>query len=216
MNKAELIERIIDTFTCMGSEDPEDTAYANEITIDEAEVYLNELRANERDNLEPDEWLPAEVTPALYMEAFNCYLHKCRYDVTVLRLSGFISLHENVDICDLCRDTYNYLSPTDTLIYPTDWLTENMEFPFTSEDLSMLELITLGQNSPDFKADSEYCWYDSKNKQLHSTDTPYADGLIDADALTEFILSDKDLQQEVIDTYMVNTDIDYIFRFWEV
>ena len=52
VNKAELIERIIDTFTNMGSESPEDTAYANQLTLKEAETYLAEIRANEKEYLE--------------------------------------------------------------------------------------------------------------------------------------------------------------------
>ena len=213
MNKAELIERIIDTFTDMGSESPEDTAYANQLTLKEAETYLAEIRANEKEYLEPEHWLPAEITPQIYMEAFNCYLRKCKHDVTAQRLAEFIRLGEQVD-------TYHeflgkYVSYTDKIVYPTDWLMENMEFPFTSEDLSMLDLITLGQNSPDFDPEKKYCWYDVTAHKLHSTNAPFADGLIDATAFAEWILENPGRVQYVKDWCMINTDIDYIFRYWQ-
>ena len=215
MNKAELIERLIDSLTGMGSEDPEDTACCRELSITEAGMYLSELRANEKEFLEPDEQLPAEITPEIYMEAFNCYVRKCKYEVTRDRLADYIKTHENIDVSDLCRDTYYYMNEDDTLVYPTDWLTENMEFPFTCEDLSMLELIVLGQNSPDFKANMDYCWYDAENKQLHSTDTPFADGLVHATPLAEFIISDPVILKEVIITYMTKEEAEYIFEHWD-
>lgn len=215
MEKTELIERIIDTLTGMGSDDPADTATCGMLTLREAKMYLSELRATERANLEPDEWLPDEVTPELYMEAFNCYVRRCKYIVTRDRLAEFIQLNEYVDILDLCRcDPYNYYNESDTLVYPTDWLNEDMEFPFTSEDLTMLDLIVIGKNSPDFFPDDGYCWFDSKQNQIYSTDSPFRDGIIDAVKLAEFILGNDDLLQEVINTYMINTDIDYIFMYW--
>ena len=211
MNKAELIERIIDEFTCMGSEDPEDTAYAKPMALKEAKDYLAELRSWQDVDLAPEERLPAEVTPELYMEAFNCYLRKCRHDVTLNRLTEFFTLHETVDTYHEFDGKYH--SDTDKVVYPTDWLTENMEFPFTPYDLTMLDLIRLGKHSPDFDPAKDYCWYDAENFQLHSTDTPFADKLIDARAFAEWILSDSRLIKYVQDYCMINTDIDYIFNF---
>ena len=211
MNKAELIERIIDEFTCMGSECAEDTAYAKPMTLPEAKIYLAELRENEKENLEPDERLPEEVTPELYMEAFNCYLRKCRYDVTLDRLAEFFTLREMVDTYHEFDGKYH--SDTDKVVYPTDWLTENMEFPFTPYNLTMLDLIRLGQKSQDFDPQKDYCWYDYDAKQLHSTDRPFEDGLIDGRAFAEWILADKGRTKYVQDWCMVNTDIDYIFNF---
>lgn len=218
MNKAELIERIIDEFTCMGAESPEDTAYAKPMTLKEAGMYLDELRANETIDLEPEERLPSEVTPELYMEAFNCYLRKCRHDVTLSRLAEFFTLRESVVIYHEFDGEYH--SDTDKYVVPTDWLMEDMEFPLTSENLNMLDLIQLGQHSPDFDPDKEYCWLEVKNNnehcvnnELHSTDTPFADGLIDAMAFADWILADKDRTRYVQDYHMINTDIDYIFNF---
>ena len=213
MNKTELIERIIDTFTDMGSEDPVDTACANELTLSEAKMYLKEIRENEFVNLEPEDRLPAEVTPELYMEAFNCYLRKCKHDVTARRLAEFIESRELVDLYN--EFLGEYVSRTDKLVYPTDWLMERMEFPFTSEDLSMIDLIHIGQNSPDFDPTDDFCWYDSENKQIHSTHHPFSEGLIDALPFAEWILEQPRRIQYTQDWCMINTDIDYVFRYWE-
>ena len=213
MNKAELIERVIDTFTAMGSEDPEDTAFGKPLTPDEAKMYLEELRENEFINLEPENRLPPEVTPQIYMEAYNCYLRKCKHDVTAQRLAEFFRLNEMVDVYH--EFDGQYISYKDKYVCPTDWLTEHMEFPFTSEDLSMLDLITLGQNSPYFNPEKKYCWYDVTAHKLHSTSTPFADGLIDARAFAEWILESPGRIWYVKDYCMINTDIDYVFRCWQ-
>lgn len=220
MNKSELIERIIDTFTNMGSEDPVDTACGNPLTLDEAKMYLNEIRATEKIDLEPDERLPEEVTPEIYMEAYNCYLRKCKHDVTAQRLAEFIQDREMVEAYHEFGG--QYVSTTDKNVCPTDWLMENMEFPFTSFDFTMLDLIQLGQHSPDFDCNKDFCWYEMihddpacVNNQLHSTDTPFADGLIDARAFAEWLLEDAGRIEYFQDMFMINTDIDYIFRYWK-
>lgn len=219
MNKSELIERVIDRLTDMGSEDPVDTAGCLPLTLDEARTYLREVRENDELDLEPDERLPEEVTPELYMEACNCYIRRCKYEVTLDRLAEFFTLHEMVDVY---HEFYGeYVSPTDKYVCYTDWLTENMEFPFTSDNLTMLDLIQLGQHSPDFDADKPYCWYEIKNgnencvnNELHSTRTPFADGLINARDFAAWILEHPGSIEHVKDYCMNNTDIDYIFRYW--
>ena len=212
MNKSELVERIIDTFTAMGSEDPVDTAYSDLLTPSEAKMYLDELRANEKQYLEPEDRLPAEVTPELYMEAYNCYVRRCKYEVTLSRLAQFIMDSENV--C-LYHEFYgDYISKTDRVAYPVDWLMENMEFPFTSENLTMLDLITLGQNSPDFNPEQKYCWYDAASHTIRSTNTPFASGLMSAWDFAKWLLEDNNRIQYVQGYHMDNTDIDYIFEYW--
>jgi len=212
MKKEELIERIIDTLTYMGSESPEDTAACDDLTLEDARIYLAEYRGMEKEDMEPDEWLPEEVTPQLYMIANNCYIHKCRYDVTVERLAEHFILGELVD-------TYHeydgaYISYTDKIVYPTDFLREDMEFPFTCDDLTMLDLITLGQNSPDFDPNKKFCWYNVTDNKLISTDTPFKEGLINAKAFAEWILEKPERVQYFQEMYLLNTDIDYIFRYW--
>ena len=205
MKKTELIESIINTFTCI------DIRNANELSLTDASKILEEIRENEHCYLDRNLWLPNEVTPELYMEAYNCYLRKCRHDITARRLAEFIQLRELVDMFH--EFDGEFVSYKSKIVYPTSFLTMDMEFPFTSIDLCMLELITLGQNSPDFDPEKEYCWYDEKNHQLHSTNTPFADGLLDAMAFAEWLLENPEQKQYVIDCCMDNTDIDYIFRY---
>lgn len=80
MTKAELIERIVDSFWAMSGENPGDYVDLTPMDLEEATMYLSEARATERScDLEPDECLPEEVTPELYMEAWNCYLRMMQY-----------------------------------------------------------------------------------------------------------------------------------------
>lgn len=211
MKKEELIERIVDTFTNMGSEDPIDTAASNYVSLVEAAMYLSERRAMEAKDLEPSERLPEEVTPLLYMEALNCYIRKCKYDVTLNHLAEYFTDGELVDTFLEFKGKYH--NDKDKTFYPTDFLNEDMEFPFTETDLTMLDLISIGKRSYDFSPEEEFCWYDEDNNELHSTDTPFKDGLIDAKAFCEWILEDNDRIKRV-QSYMVNTQIDYVFRYW--
>lgn len=209
MKREEIIERIIDSFTDMGSEDPEDTASCDFIDVKEAEMYLNEYRAMEKDFNE-DEKLPAEVTPELYMEAWNCYVRKCRHDVQIERLTEWLTDNE-------CWDAYEWyccqvLDAVPTIVY-TDWLTEEMEWPFESEDINMLGLVVVGMNSKDtFNPEHTFCWYDSNKEQLFSSDTPFADGIIDAHELATYAVEHPEDREFMIYFHMDNTDIDYIFR----
>ena len=220
MTKSELIERIVDSFWDFSAEDPEEYLDMEPLDLESATMYLAEQRADERAaDLAPEECLPEEVTPELYMEACNCYIRRCKYEVTLDRLAEFFTLHEMVDVY---HEFYGeYVSPTDKYVCYTDWLTENMEFPFTSDNLTMLDLIQLGQHSPDFDADKPYCWYEIKNgnencvnNELHSTRTPFADGLINARDFAAWILEHPGSIEHVKDYCMNNTDIDYIFRYW--
>ena len=138
-------------------------------------------------------------------------IRRCRYNDTLNRLTEFITLSENLDVYLEFQEDYE--SETDRLVYPVEWLMEDMDFPFTDYGLSMLDLIRLGQHSPKFNPDDKYCWYDP-DKGLFSTNTPFADGLIDAKALARWILEKPLRIQRIRNGYMINTDIDYVFRNW--
>ena len=211
MKKSELIERIIDTLTGMGSEDPTDTASCHYITLKEAKNYLEDRRAMEKADFTPDEWLPEEVTPELYMEAFNCYIRKCKHDITLEHLVEYFTDGELIDTFHEFEGEYH--NDKDKTVYPTDFLNEDIEFPFTQYDLTMLDLINIGRHSYDFNSDEDFCWYDEDSNELHSTDTPFKDGLIDAKAFCEWVLEDND-RIDRVQSYMVNTQIDYVFRYW--
>lgn len=194
MRKEELIERIIDRFTAMGSESEEDTAYADEIDLEHAGFYLDELRVFERADLEEEDRLPAEVTPELYMEAFNCYLRKCRYDVTVERLADYLKNNCDVALYDNYRTDWG---ENNVEIIPVDfWYNYDYpsEFPFgfgnrvSGEDImNLIEIVCNSKKTCDL--DKEYIWYDKENKIIHTTADPYADGIIDTHGFAEFLLS---------------------------
>lgn len=213
MTKAELIERIIDTFTGMGSDDPEDTAMCGEITLKEADMYLKEYRETELADFEPDEWLPAEVTPELYMEAFNCYVRKCRHDVSIERLAEFLTYGEHWRAYEIYTEIAKNGVCT---ILPTDFLTEDMEFPFVEEDgypPNLLGMIVIGQASKDtFSPDDEYCRYDAPAHTLYSTNTPFADGWIDATEIAAYFVEHPEDRFELYACGLLdNTQTDYIF-----
>lgn len=210
MKKEEIIERIIDTFTDMGCESPEDTAAGPFISLDEAATYLAERRGMEQEDLNPEDWFPAETTPEMYMEAYNCYVRRCRHEVQVKRLAEFLYYGENVDVYDYCVETYGYNG--ELLVYPTEELNESIEFPFTDTTLNTVELIVIGQNSPEFNPDAQYCYFDAENNALKSTDHPFEDKLIDPVPLAEFIINNRRVLEYVRYHHMDNAQYFNIFE----
>jgi len=83
MTKTELttaiLERLHDPYDSVPDEDIADLGF---LTLDQAKEYLADLRRDEdAADLEPDERLPQEVTPELYMEVWNCDIRRCRHAV---------------------------------------------------------------------------------------------------------------------------------------
>jgi len=73
----------------------EDIAALDFLTLDEARGYLADLRRDEdAADLEPDERLPQEVTPELYMEVFNCEISRCRHNLKVEQLANQLAEEE--------------------------------------------------------------------------------------------------------------------------
>lgn len=191
MTKAELIERTIDAMTDPWTECPEDYLYSTSIDLHEATDLLDQIRSDEQDmDLEPDEQLPQEVTPEIVMEAYNCHVRAMKYEARTERLAEWIK--ENNPVCEYC----NYYLPAheDAIdLCPTDFVWE--KFPFDMKDDMLpnpLVLIELGQRSPEFNPAHEYCWYDKDKNQLFSSDAPFSDGTLDADAFARFILLDAE------------------------
>lgn len=188
MTKYELIERIVDSFWDFSGEEPEDYLNMNPIDLKHASMYLAEQRADERAaDLEPDECLPAEVTPELYMEAENCYIRMMKHNAHVIRLAKWLA--EEFCVCEYDQyfDMYEHGG---SRVLPVGWLYTE-PFPFDLVDDAYPNtafLIQLGQRSPQFSLDHEYCWYDKSKNQLFSADDPYEAGAIDAVAFAEFIL----------------------------
>lgn len=83
MTKAELTTAILGNIrspwdSCTDAE----IATIDPLSIEDATKYLAELRQNEdAADLEPDERLPKEVTPDLFMEVFNCEIRRCRHSI---------------------------------------------------------------------------------------------------------------------------------------
>lgn len=213
MTKSELIERIVDSFWDFSAEDPADYADMTPITIDEAQLYLAEMRAQEREcELEPDECLPVDVTPELYMEAWNCYLRMMQHRALIDRLASWLT--EAEDVCDYSNFRTEYLD--DSLdIFPTDFLRDMNEFPFdlgTDETPTVVDILEIGARSRHtFNANHEYCWYDPAKCQIFSSNHPFADGVIDAVAMATYALEGShDLLEEIIER-MSDEEVRHVF-----
>ena len=79
MTKAELITKTIDRITDPWNDCPEDYIHVNPIDLAEAAFIIRECREEDVD-FDQDDRLPAEVTPEIMMEAFNCNLRKNLYE----------------------------------------------------------------------------------------------------------------------------------------
>jgi hypothetical protein len=203
MTKAELIERIVDTLNDMSSECPCDFLYMTPITLDEAKMYLEEERAMERDNdFTPDECLPEEVTPELYMEAENCFIRYMQFEARVERLAEFLT--DNNCVCEYATyyDGDDYID-----FFPVDWLKDSDNIVRFLSNASPLEVMQIGINSRvTFNPNHEFCWYDADNKILHSTDNPFRDGIANAEAFARAILSDTEASDYIINDIMSDED----------
>lgn len=208
MTKAELIERIVDALIDPWTDDPNDYLNATTIDIEYAKVMLKDLRDNEDDaDLEQDERLPEEVTPELVMIAYNCLIRARKNEARVNRLAEFITGNEMV--CEY--DNYYLPEHNDSIdMCPVDFLTDC--FPFIDND-HPLNLILIGMNSHHtFNKEHEFCWFDSKNNILHSTDHPFGDGILDAKAFAEYIMSDEGHECfDYITEDMTDDDFQYVF-----
>lgn len=210
MTKAEIITRIIDRITDPWTESPEDYQYAELIDLDVAKDIIAQCREEDYD-LEPEERLPQETTPELMMEAFNCNVRHQKHELQILRLAEYIT--ENEMVCEYT----NYYMPT--LEHPLDVVPiEFMEtadvFPFSVEGTfnpDYLSILLLGKRSRNtFDPNDEYCWFNEETKQLYSTNAPFHDGVLDAEAFARFALSDRETIKYLIDC-MPETDAEIIF-----
>ena len=210
MTKEKIISRIIDRITDPFMESPEDFDDAEPMTIDEARDYLAEYR-NEDKDLDPESRMPKQATPALLMEAYNCYINYQKHELRVKRLAEYIADHEMVCEYD---NYYRPEYPDSPEIFPVDFIWDS--FPFkpigdVSPDNPMF-LIELGQRSrTSFNSNHEFCWYDRERNQLYSTNTPFADGVLDAEAFARFVLLDADALGYFLDCIMDENEILHVF-----
>ena len=210
MTKAELTERIIDALVDPETDCPEDYMDDKPIDIYEATNTLNQIRIDEKSmDLEPGEYLPIEVTPTDIMETYNCIIRARKFECRVERLAAYITDND----CT-CEYSGYYLPehPDSVDIVPIDFLHEN-NFPFdlvNDASAHPLFLITLGQRSPEFNPNHEYCWYDKQKNQLFSTNNPFRDKVLDAEAFARHILLDADAFGYMFDEIIDDEDAKYI------
>ena len=209
MTKAELITKTIDRITDPWNDCPEDYIYVDPINLETAEEIICQCHEEDVD-FDQDDRLPAEVTPEIMMEAFNCNLRKNLFEYRVEQLAKYITQNEMVCEYD---NYYKEFSEKKLDVYPVDFIWD--AFPFKPiGDMSPdnpLFLIELGLRSKDtFNPNHEYCWYDRENDILHSTNTPFADGILDAKAFARFILLDRECLEYIVDD-MSDEDICNIF-----
>ena len=194
MTKAELITRIVDAMVDPWTDDPEDYLDATPIDRSGACDLLDQIRDDEESaDLEPDERLPEEVTPALVMEAYNCLIRARKFEARTERLAEWIA--DNDPVCEYCN--YYYPEHDDAVdIIPVDFLYNSVEFPFATKHMEhpdVIEVLRIGlKSAKTFNPNHEYCWFDEDTELLHSTDAPFRDGTLDAEAFARFILTDPD------------------------
>lgn len=213
MTKSELVTALLDHLR-----DPYDTqcdadiATLDFIDLDQAAGYLADLRRDEdAAELEPDERVPQEVTPELYMEVWNCEIRRCRHDLFVERLADWLT--ENECVCIHSQYHHDYTND-DQDVEPMDFLYEMNpdELSFVKDPGNTVEMLTLGMRSRDtFNPDHEYYWYDTKNNRLCSSSTPFADGICDATALARYaVMCSGECLEEIL-SQMDSKDMFLVF-----
>lgn len=214
MTKTEIISRIIDRITDPWCESPDDYRYAQPIDIDGAADVLKQYRDDDDAcDLEPDERMPEEATPSLLMEAYNCYIRYQKFELRVKRLAEYIT--DNEMVCEY----ESYYAPTldnPIDIIPVDFLYNSSRFPFSTHNTKKpdcIDMLRIGLNSTKtFNCNHEYCWFDKDKEVLHSTNSPFHDGILDAVAFARFVLCDADAFGYFLDGIMDNDDIIEVFE----
>lgn len=194
MNRNELIERIRDALIDPWT-DPDNYYNLAPATLADAREALADIREDERlAELDDDERLPAEVTPELVQEVMNCLIRWRKHEHQVEQLAEWLTDNECVCIYDQYRDCYPNNSPE---VIPVDFLYNADQFPFALEiknaEADVVTMLSIGAKSvKTFSTNHNYCWFDQKKWQLYSTDTPFADGIINAKALATYAIDSGD------------------------
>ena len=211
MTKAEMTERIVDRLVDPWTEDLVDYADVKPIDLEYAKSFLKELRHEDVDMDDPNYCIPEGTTPELLMEVFNCLLRAKQRELTICRLAECIT--DNELVCEW--DNYYVEAHPDALeVLPLDFLID--EFPFKMIDDSYsnpLWLVELGQRSPEFNPNHEYCWFDMEHRQLYSTNTPFHDGIIDAKDFAEWIMTPEgeDCREYFTEHLLSESEREHIF-----
>lgn len=214
MTKAELIEKIVDAMVDPWTDCPDDYLDATLIDVHEATDLLDQIRDDEdKMDLEPEDCLPEEVTPELVMIAYNCLIHARKHEARVKRLAEYITVNDMV--CEY--DNYYLPEHHDAVdITPIDFLVGTDRFPFDigNNEASVLDMLLIGKNSANtFNPKDEYCWFDADAMTLHSTNEPFRDGTLDAEAFAEYAMSDEgqDCLDYIMNDIMPDDDFKDVF-----
>lgn len=188
MTKSELINNILEHITDPWTDDCENYDDADLIDIEYAKTMIEDARALDVEaDLEPDECLPAEVTPELMMEVYNCHVKHMKHDLRVRRLAQWFVDNEPVCLHD---NYYCEYKNNDPCVVPVEFLDDSDNSFYFDEDATIFDLIDIGMNSKyTFSDNDEYCWYDKDKKQLHSSNTPFHDGVIDVEAMADWFVT---------------------------
>ena len=147
-----------------------------------------------------------------YISYHKTIIHHVNYDrpeddpsisIYIRKLAEYLIENNDVYVYSNCHTLYG-----DHLIdvVPTDFIDDDY---FTDQLPSYRsELIDIGKRSAT-TLDGAFCWYDAKKKQFFSSNNPFDDGIIDAYALAEYLLSPEGFEdfESNIDVY----DCEYIF-----
>ena len=210
MTKAELIAHIIEHITDPWTESPEDYRYAELIDLDTAKDVLKQCREDEED-FDPEDRMSDEVTPELMMEAFNCNVRYQKHELRIERLTEW--LIDNECVCEYDNFSSEYLN-NPLRVLPTDFLDDDYMQYFAPEGVTFYasDLIRIGMNSINtFRKNDYYCWFNYEKMQLFSSNTPFKDGIIDAKAFAEYIMSDNDALEYFLDGIIDDDDSKKIF-----
>lgn len=73
-------------------------------------------------------------------------------------------------------------------------------------------MLLIGRNSANsFRDSDDYCWFDEKKMQLFSSNTPFADGILDATALATYAVEQSKECLRYIMQDMEDDDIRNVF-----
>ena len=153
---------------------------------------LKELFQIQKDcELDPDECVPENIEPSLFMELYNEIAAEHNADLRKRRILDLLSecIEKECCVCEYDSFLYDFISEYQTKleeqICPMDWLDDEDE-PLELNALPVSELIGMIRNSPRFNMDHEY--YTMKDGKLISTNNPFRDGIVSAKPMACYMI----------------------------
>lgn len=193
MEKAQIIETIIDFIDAPYEESPESFDDITEINLEEAAQYLKDYIQDAR-CCDDDNAVTAftEATPEVFLEAWNKLCSDHRRRLITDNLADYIT--ESECVCEYDQFCADYQKDPPRAL-PVEFLdiSDIASFPFhTATQLTVADLIQIGINSAGNNLDHTYAYFNEETMSLYSTDTPFEDGILDARGFAEFLLGNRD------------------------